>query len=103
MTFRLGSKGTSHDHKPTARTSGFKVKENPKITHPQQDLQPVNTSTTDEKNNEVEKMILANRRITVREVAEDLNISIGSCHSIFINDLGMRRVAAKFVHKFRNF
>ncbi|UYV74536.1 hypothetical protein LAZ67_12000038 [Cordylochernes scorpioides] len=53
------------------------------------------TSTTDEKN-EVEKMILANRRITVREVAEDLNISIGSCHSIFINDLGMRRVAAKF-------
>ncbi|UYV71787.1 hypothetical protein LAZ67_9000414 [Cordylochernes scorpioides] len=44
------------------------------------------TSTTDEKINEVEKMILANRRITVREVAEDLNISIGSCHSIFIND-----------------
>ncbi|UYV65275.1 hypothetical protein LAZ67_3003775, partial [Cordylochernes scorpioides] len=36
------------------------------------------TSTTDEKINEVEKMILANRRITVREVAEDLNISIGS-------------------------
>ncbi|UYV85141.1 hypothetical protein LAZ67_X004711 [Cordylochernes scorpioides] len=50
------------------------------------------TSTTDEKINEVEKMILANRRITVREVAEDLNISIGSCHSNFINDLGMRRV-----------
>ncbi|UYV74015.1 hypothetical protein LAZ67_11001841 [Cordylochernes scorpioides] len=60
------------------------------------------TSTTDKKINEVEKMILANRRITVREVAEDLNISIGSCHSIFINDLGMRRVAAKFVPKFLN-
>ncbi|UYV64288.1 hypothetical protein LAZ67_3000153 [Cordylochernes scorpioides] len=59
-----------------------------------------NTSTTDEKINEVEKMILANRRITVREVAEDLNISIGSCHSIFINDLGMRRVAAKFVYHY---
>ncbi|UYV79064.1 hypothetical protein LAZ67_17000978 [Cordylochernes scorpioides] len=44
------------------------------------------SSTTDEKINEVEKIILANRRITVREVAEDLNISIGSCHSIFIND-----------------
>ncbi|UYV72969.1 AGL [Cordylochernes scorpioides] len=52
------------------------------------------TSTTDEKINEVEKMILANRQITVREVAEDLNISIGSCRSIFINDLGMRQVAA---------
>ncbi|UYV68829.1 hypothetical protein LAZ67_6001150 [Cordylochernes scorpioides] len=60
------------------------------------------TSTTDEKINEVEKMILANRRITVREVAEDLNISIGSCHSIFMNDLGMRRVAAKFVPKLLN-
>ncbi|UYV83991.1 hypothetical protein LAZ67_X000821 [Cordylochernes scorpioides] len=60
------------------------------------------TSTTDEKINEVEKMILANRLITVREVAEDLNISIGSCHSIFINDLGMRRVAAKFVPKLLN-
>ncbi|UYV74987.1 CCNK, partial [Cordylochernes scorpioides] len=60
------------------------------------------TSTTDEKINEVEKMILANRRITVREVAEDLNISIGSCHSIFINELDMRRVAAKFVPKLLN-
>ncbi|UYV78819.1 hypothetical protein LAZ67_16002878 [Cordylochernes scorpioides] len=60
------------------------------------------TSTTDEKINEVEKMILANRRITVRGVAEDLNISIGSCHSNFINDLGMRRVAAKFVPKLLN-
>ncbi|UYV83122.1 hypothetical protein LAZ67_22002308 [Cordylochernes scorpioides] len=60
------------------------------------------TSTTDEKINEVEKMILANRRITVREVAEDLNISIGLCHSNFINDLGMRRVAAKFVPKLLN-
>ncbi|UYV84567.1 hypothetical protein LAZ67_X002630 [Cordylochernes scorpioides] len=60
------------------------------------------TSTTDEKTNEVEKMILANRRITVREVAEDLNISIGSCHSNFINDFGMRRVATKFVPKLLN-
>ncbi|UYV76613.1 hypothetical protein LAZ67_14001466 [Cordylochernes scorpioides] len=60
------------------------------------------TSTTDEKINEVGKMILANRRITVREVAVDLNISIGWCHLIFINDLGMRRVAAKFVPKLLN-
>ena len=36
------------------------------------------TSTTDEKIDEVKKMILANRRITVREIAEDLGISIGS-------------------------
>ncbi|UYV60866.1 hypothetical protein LAZ67_1002640 [Cordylochernes scorpioides] len=60
------------------------------------------TSTTDEKNNEVEKMILAYSQITVREVAEDLKISTGSCHSIFINDLGMSWVAAKFVPKLLN-
>ncbi|UYV80513.1 hypothetical protein LAZ67_19000396 [Cordylochernes scorpioides] len=60
------------------------------------------TLDRNEKINEVEKMILANRPITVKEVAEDLNISIGSCHSIFINDLGMRRVAAKYVPNLLN-
>ena len=57
------------------------------------------TSTTDENIDEVKKIVLVNRRITVREVAEDLSISIGSCYSIFTNDLGMTRVAAKFVPK----
>ncbi|XP_011874818.1 PREDICTED: putative uncharacterized protein FLJ37770 [Vollenhovia emeryi] len=61
------------------------------------------TSITDENIDEVKKIVLANRRITVREVAVDLNISIGSCHSIFTNDLGMRRVAAKFVPKLLTF
>ena len=61
------------------------------------------TSTTDEKIDKVNKIVLANRRITVREVAEGLNISIGSCHSIFTNDLGMSRVVAKFVPKLLNF
>ena len=42
------------------------------------------------------KNVPVNRRITVREVAEDLDISIGSCHSFFSNDLGMTRLAAKF-------
>ncbi|VEN48079.1 unnamed protein product [Callosobruchus maculatus] len=61
------------------------------------------TSTTDENIDKVKKIVLANRRITVREVAEDLNISIGSCHSILTNDLGMSRIAAKFVPKLLNF
>ena len=55
------------------------------------------TSTTDENIDEVEKIVLVNRRITVREVAEDLNISI------FTLDLGIIRVAAKFVPKLLNF
>ncbi|RVE51275.1 hypothetical protein evm_004079 [Chilo suppressalis] len=49
------------------------------------------TSTIDENIDEVKKLVLTNRRITVREVAEDLNMSIGSCHSIITNSLGMRR------------
>ena len=61
------------------------------------------TSTTDESIDEVKKIVLVNRRITVRKVAEDLNISIGSCHSIFTTDLGMTRVAEKFVPKLLNF
>ena len=43
------------------------------------------------------------RRITIREVADDVGISIGSCHKIFSNVLGMKRVAVKFVPKLLNF
>ena len=43
------------------------------------------------------------RRITIREVADDDGISIGLCHEIFSNVLGMKRVAAKFVPKLLNF
>ena len=61
------------------------------------------TSTTDENIYEVKKIVLVNRRITVREVAKDLSISIGPCHSIFTNDLDMTGVIAKFVQKLLNF
>ncbi|XP_011137516.2 uncharacterized protein LOC105182065 isoform X2 [Harpegnathos saltator] len=39
------------------------------------------------------------RRITVQEVTNEIGISIGSVHSIVTEDLGMRRVSAKFVPK----
>ena len=61
------------------------------------------TSTTDENIGEVKKIVLANHQITVREVNEDLNISIGSCHLIFTEDLGMKQFAVKFVPKLPNF
>jgi len=57
-------------------------------------------SITDE---QVKKMILENRRITIREVADDVGISFGSCQAIFSDVLGMKRVAAKFVPKLLNF
>lgn len=39
-----------------------------------------------------------NRRITIREVAEDDEITIDSCHDFFFKYfLGMKRASAKFV------
>ena len=52
------------------------------------------TSTTSENTEAVKKIVMENRRITIREVAEDVGISVGSCHSIFSDILGLKRVAA---------
>ena len=41
------------------------------------------TSTTDVNTEAVKEIVMENRRITIREVAEDVGISVGSCHAIF--------------------
>ena len=38
------------------------------------------TSTTDENVKKVKEMVMNDRRITIRQVADDVGISIGSCH-----------------------
>jgi len=38
-----------------------------------------------------------NRRLTDREVADEVGISVEPCHQIFTEKLQMRRVNAKFV------
>ena len=48
-------------------------------------------------------MILNNRRITIREVADDVVISFGSCQAVFTNVLSLKPVAEKIVSKFLNF
>jgi hypothetical protein len=51
----------------------------------------------------VEKMVVNDRRITIREVADEVGISIASCHNmIFSNALGMKQLAAKFIPKLLN-
>ena len=55
------------------------------------------TATTDENIGAVKEMILYNRRMTIREVADDDGISFGSCQAIFTDVLGMKRAAAKIV------
>ena len=55
------------------------------------------TSTDDPNIDEINTLVQANRRLTVRELAEECGISAGSCHHILTEELKMHRVAAKFV------
>ena len=43
--------------------------------------------------------VLDNRRITIREFSDELGLSFGSVHSILTDDMGTKRVSAKFVPK----
>jgi transposase len=46
---------------------------------------------------QVRAVVRSNRRLTVREIAEECNISVGLCHAILTEKLEMHWVAAKFV------
>ena len=61
------------------------------------------TSTTNENTEAVKKIVMENRRITIRNFAEDVGISVGSCDAISLDILGLKRVAVKFVPKLLNF
>jgi len=55
------------------------------------------TSANDNLVGTVRAVIRGNHLLTVREVADDVGLSIGSCHQIFTAKLQMRRISAKFV------
>ena len=55
------------------------------------------TSHTKETVAHVREIIRADRRLTIREVAEEFRIAFGTCQKILTEDLRMRRVTAKFV------
>ena len=69
------------------------------------DARPVrlSVSTTNKNTEAVKKIVMENRRITIREVAEDVGISVGLCLPFCSDILGPKRVAAKFVPKLLNF
>ncbi|XP_075536154.1 protein GVQW3-like [Dermacentor variabilis] len=48
---------------------------------------------------EVNAVVMRDRRVTIREIAEEVGISTFSAHSIMTEDLAMKRVTAKFVPK----
>jgi hypothetical protein len=51
----------------------------------------------EKKMSKINEMIRANRRLTIREISNALNIPFGSLHHILIKDLKMRQVSANFV------
>jgi len=76
-----------HRHFRSGRAS---VEDVPKSGRP-------STSTDDDHVEKVLAVIRQNRRLTVREVAEEAGICKSSCHLILTDKLQTRRVAAKFV------
>jgi hypothetical protein len=60
---------------------------------------------TNETVDHINAVIRGNRRLTIREIADELNVSFGTFQAILTQDLGMRRVSAKLVpgfsHKIR--
>lgn len=57
----------------------------------------LSTSTVDDYVEKVKNMIMDNRRITIREILDDVGILIGLCHAICTDVLSIKRVEIKFV------
>ena len=55
------------------------------------------TSTDDVHIDAVRDLILQNRRLIIREIAEDVGIGFGSCQAILTEKLNIHRVASKSV------
>ena len=55
------------------------------------------TSRNEEIIAKVSTIFRNNRRLTVREVADDCGISVGSCDAILTDDMHIKRVCVKFV------
>ena len=57
------------------------------------------TSRNDNVINQVRTLVMQDRHITVRELADEVGVSTGSVHTILTVDLGLRTVSVKFVPK----
>lgn len=55
------------------------------------------TSRNDENIKEIKSLLIENKKLTIREIAEDTGLSFGTIQSILHEDLGLKRVAARLV------
>lgn len=47
----------------------------------------------------VKELVLGNRRLTVKEISDETEISFGSCQYILTENLGKKRVASRLMPK----
>ncbi|GFU91245.1 protein GVQW3 [Trichonephila clavipes] len=57
----------------------------------------LSTSRNEDKIAQVKAVVYSDRCLTIREIAQECHISVGSYDEILRKDLNMRRVSAKFV------
>lgn len=57
------------------------------------------TSRNDNVIEQVQTVVLLDRRITFREIANDIWVNIGKVHSILTENLGIKSVSVKFLPK----
>jgi len=84
------SRTQCHEWYQRFKSCGTSIEEDPKSGRP-------STSMDDNHVEEVLVVIRQNRRLTVREVAEEVGNCKSLCHTILTEKLKMPRVAAKFV------
>ena len=76
-----------HAHFNTGRTS---VEDDERTGRP-------TSCTTPETVARIEELIRQDRRRTIRDIAEEVEVGYGTCQRVLTEELGMHRVAAKFV------
>jgi hypothetical protein len=74
-----------------------RFKDGRQSTHDEPRLGRLSTSCDDAHVAQVREIVRSNRRLTAREIAEECNVLIGSCHDVLTTKLEMRRVVSKFV------
>jgi hypothetical protein len=74
-----------------------RFKDGKQSTHDEPHLGRPSVSCDDMYVVQVHEIVLSNRRLTVREIAEECNKLIGTCHNIHTTKLEMHWIVSKFV------